>query len=116
VLASQIMRSLPESLDWMVLFDLSTLRQLVADEAVMGMFFLPECTDLYLHSHVILTSQGTLAAAREGYMFGRLPADRDFDSIKEQRIEAHPRYGCRNHAEYVQWFALPPYTGESPWV
>ena len=34
MLASQILRSLPESLDWMVLFDLSTLRQLVADEAV----------------------------------------------------------------------------------
>ena len=41
MLASQIIRSLPESLDWMVLFDLSTLRQLVADEAVRGMFFLP---------------------------------------------------------------------------
>jgi hypothetical protein len=66
VLASQIIRSLPESLDWMVLFDLSTLRRMVADETVRGMFSLPESTDLDLHSHVILTSRGTLAAAREG--------------------------------------------------
>ena len=66
VLVSQIIRSLPESLDWMVLFDLSTLRRMVADETVRGMFFLPESTDLDLHSHVILTSRGTLAAAREG--------------------------------------------------
>jgi hypothetical protein len=50
----------------MVLFDLSTLRVLVADETIRGMFFLPESTNLDLHSHVVLTSQGTLAAAREG--------------------------------------------------
>jgi hypothetical protein len=50
----------------MVLFDLSTLRKLVADEAVRGMFYLPESTDLDCHSHVVLTSQGTLTAAREG--------------------------------------------------
>lgn len=48
----------------MVLFDLSTLRKLVADTSVRGMFFLPESTDLDLHSHVVLTSQGTLAANR----------------------------------------------------
>jgi len=50
----------------MVLFDLSTLRRLVADTSVKGMFFLPESTDLDRHSHVVLTSQGTLTAAREG--------------------------------------------------
>jgi hypothetical protein len=50
----------------MVLFDLSTLRVLVADETIRGMFFLPESTNLDLYSHVVLTSQGTLAAAREG--------------------------------------------------
>jgi hypothetical protein len=66
VLASQIIRSLPESLEWMVLFDLSTLRRLAADETVRGMFFLPQSTDLDLHSHVILTSRGTVAADREG--------------------------------------------------
>jgi hypothetical protein len=66
VLASQIIRSLPESLDWMVLFDLSTLRRMAADETIRGMFFLPQSTDLDLHSHVVLTSRGTVAADREG--------------------------------------------------
>jgi hypothetical protein len=64
VLASQIIRSLPESLEWMVLFDLSTLRRLAADETVRDMFFLPQSTDLDLHSHIVLTSQGTVAADR----------------------------------------------------
>jgi hypothetical protein len=66
VLASQIIRSLPESLEWMVLFDLSALRRLATDETVRGMFYLPQSTDLDLHSHVVLTSQGTVAADREG--------------------------------------------------
>jgi hypothetical protein len=66
VLASQIIRSLPESLDWMVLFDLSTLRRMATDETVRGMFFLPQSTDLDPHSHIVLTSRGTVAAEREG--------------------------------------------------
>jgi hypothetical protein len=66
----------------------------------------------YFDGHkTISTAAATLALLAECS-----PADRDSDSIKEQRSEAHPRYRCRNHAEYVQWFALPPYTGESPWV
>jgi len=66
VLVSRIIRSLPESLDWMVLFDLSTLRRMASDETVRGMFFLPQSADLDPHSHVILTSRGTVAAEREG--------------------------------------------------
>jgi hypothetical protein len=57
VLASQIIRSLPESLDWMVLFDLSTLRRMATDETVRRMFFLPQSTDLDPYGHVVLTSQ-----------------------------------------------------------
>ena len=41
MLASEIIRSLPGSLDWMVLFDLSTLRRLAADETVRAMYYLP---------------------------------------------------------------------------
>ena len=41
MLASEIVRTLPGSLEWMVLFDMSTLRRLVADEAVKAMYFLP---------------------------------------------------------------------------
>jgi hypothetical protein len=50
----------------MVLFDLSTLRRMATDETVRGMFFLPQGTDLDPHSHIILTSRGTVAAEREG--------------------------------------------------
>ncbi len=49
----------------MVLFDLSTLRRMAADETIRGMFFLPQSTDLDLHSHVVLTSRGTVTADRE---------------------------------------------------
>ena len=69
MLASQIIRSLPEALDWMVLFDLSTLRRLVAEEAVRGKFFLPEDTDLGLYSHLVL---GTLARLMLGERRGQL--------------------------------------------
>jgi hypothetical protein len=65
VLASEIIHALPGSLEWMVLFDLSTLRRLVADETVEAMFFLPQGLDLDRHSHVVLTSEGTLVALRE---------------------------------------------------
>jgi hypothetical protein len=39
---------------------------MAADETIRGMFFLPQSTDLNLHSHVVLTSRGTVAADREG--------------------------------------------------
>lgn len=64
MLASQIVRTLPGSLEWMVLFDMSTLRRLVADEVVKAMYFLPLGMDLDRYSHVVLTSQGTLVALR----------------------------------------------------
>ena len=49
----------------MVLFDMSTLRRLVADEVVKAMYFLPRGMDLDWYSHVVLTSQGTLVALRD---------------------------------------------------
>jgi hypothetical protein len=48
VLATQTIHSLPESLDWMVLFDLSTLRRLATVETVRAMYFLPRGMDLVL--------------------------------------------------------------------
>ena len=65
MLASEIIRSLPDSLDWMVLFDLSTLRRLAADETVRAMYSLPRGMDLDPYSHVVLTSRGTLVALRD---------------------------------------------------
>jgi hypothetical protein len=56
---------LPDSLDWMVLFDLSTLRRLADDETVRAMYSLPRGMDLDPYSHVVLTSRGTLVALRD---------------------------------------------------
>ncbi|MGF1470869.1 MAG: hypothetical protein ACFB50_03900 [Rubrobacteraceae bacterium] len=63
---SEIVRGLPGTLGWMVLFDLSKLRRMIADPTVREMFFLPESTDLELYSHVVLTSGGQLLASRNG--------------------------------------------------
>ena len=50
------------------------------------MFFLPESMDLDHHSHVILTSQGTLAAAREGSKLN--------DPIRETVFSVGEREAC----------------------
>ena len=48
-----------------MLFDLSTLRRLAADETVRAMYSLPRGMDLDPYSHVVLTSRGTLVALRD---------------------------------------------------
>ena len=114
MLASQIIRSLPESLDWMVLFDLSTLRQLVADEAVRGMFGLPESMDLDHHSHIILTSQGKLAAAREGSKLND-PIRETVFSVGEREACLYRRFSCRfdlfpiDEADCMAIGEMPPF-------
>ena len=65
-MTSEILRGLPSTLDWMVLFDLPTLRGLIADPVVRSMFSLPQDANLELYSHVVLTSRGSLVASREG--------------------------------------------------
>ncbi|MBL7161167.1 MAG: hypothetical protein ISS57_01070 [Anaerolineales bacterium] len=62
MLVSEITRSLPASLEWMVLFNLSALRLLLDDNTARQMFFLPESIQLELFSHVILTSEGPVLA------------------------------------------------------
>jgi hypothetical protein len=66
--------------------------------------------DLRLHGYeAVSTAAVTLA------LLARCsPVERDPDILKERAGEAHPRYGCRDHTEYVQSFALPPYVGRSP--
>ena len=66
MLVSEILHLLPASLDWMVLFNLSALRNLTQDVTVREMFFLPTDTKLDLYSHAILTSQGGFLAPCEG--------------------------------------------------
>lgn len=59
---SSILDSLPQSLEWMVLFNLEKVRPLAGDEVTRAMFYLPETIDLNHFSHVVLTSAGRLVA------------------------------------------------------
>lgn len=90
MLVSEILHSLPESLEWMVLFNLSAIRPSVVDTTVKRMFFLPENTELDLYSHVVLTSMGTLLATREApafinpYWNMSFPADKTTASLHQR--------------------------------
>lgn len=63
---SAILGELSGSLEWMVLFRLSTFRTLAPnDQAVRDMYFLPAELDLDPFSHVVLTSAGRLLAPKD---------------------------------------------------
>jgi hypothetical protein len=62
MLVSDIVRLLPASLDWMVLFDLGSLRPLFDDLTIKRMFFIPEGMATDSFSHAILTEEGTILA------------------------------------------------------
>jgi hypothetical protein len=57
-----ILRCLPSSLDWAVLFRLSATRKFTNDSAIRKMYYLPDDLDLEPFSHVILTSAGKFLA------------------------------------------------------
>ncbi|MEA5480089.1 hypothetical protein VB774_20870 [Pseudanabaena galeata UHCC 0370] len=59
---SNILDLLPQSLEWMVLFNLEKVRPIAGDEVTRAMFYLPETIDLNPFSHVVLTSAGRLVA------------------------------------------------------
>ncbi len=59
---SNILNLLPQSLEWMVLFNLEKVRAIAGNETTCAMFYLPETLDLNLFSHVVLTSDGRLVA------------------------------------------------------
>lgn len=59
---SSILNLLPQSLEWMVLFNLEKVRPIAGDEITRAMFYLPETIDLSPFSHVVLTSAGRLVA------------------------------------------------------
>ena len=50
--AKDILGLLPDSLEWMVLFNLSALRPWAQDAQMKAMFFLPEQIDLAPLTHV----------------------------------------------------------------
>ncbi len=63
---SEILWSLPATLDWMVLFDLATFRALTEDATIRRMYGLPKDAQLGPYSHVVLTSDGVMLAPRTG--------------------------------------------------
>jgi len=64
--ATDILRSLPASLDWMVLFRLSAIRRWAQDAYMKAMFFLPEQIDLGPFSYVVRTSPGRYLVPQDG--------------------------------------------------
>jgi hypothetical protein len=63
---SDILKLLPESLDWMVLFNLSSVGRITTSETIRGMYHLPETMPLEPYSHVVLTSHGRFLATDSG--------------------------------------------------
>jgi hypothetical protein len=66
MLISEILSTLPTSLEWMVLFKFSAIRALTDDTTVRQMFFLPKDLELEPYSHVVLTSHGEFLAPDQG--------------------------------------------------
>ncbi|MBD2387083.1 hypothetical protein [Cylindrospermum sp. FACHB-282] len=62
MLVSQILKTLPAPLEWMVLFNLSAIRKLANAAITRAMYHLPSELDLEPYSHVVLCSQGRFLA------------------------------------------------------
>ena len=54
MLVSEILRTLPTSLEWMVLFNLSAIRELADSATIRAMYHLGEEIDLKPYSHWIV--------------------------------------------------------------
>ena len=68
MLVSNILRSLPSNLEWMVLFNLPAVCQIAGEEVTKAMYFLPENTELEQYSHVVLSSQGRYLASVNDFL------------------------------------------------
>jgi hypothetical protein len=64
--ATDILRLLPASLEWMVFFRLSAVRPWAHDTQMKAMFFLPEQLGLDPFTHVVLSSHGRFLVPQEG--------------------------------------------------
>ncbi len=62
MLVCEILHTLPASLEWMVLFNLSAIREFADGATTRAMYHLPEEIDLEPYSHVVLTSFGRFLA------------------------------------------------------
>ena len=94
MLVSQILHLLPASLDWMVLFNLSAVRNITEDITVREMFFLPTDTKLDLYSHAILTSQGGFLAPCEGTQLIN-SSSKNVYSIGNTETSLHERFSSQ---------------------
>ncbi|MDJ0713519.1 MAG: hypothetical protein QNJ54_04785 [Prochloraceae cyanobacterium] len=65
MLVSEILQTLPASLEWMVLFDLSAISKLADSAIVRAMYHLPPEIELDPYTHVVLTSEGRFLASSE---------------------------------------------------
>ena len=63
---SEILDALPDTLEWMVLFNLSAVRKLANDTTTRAMYHLPSEIELEPYSHVVLTSYGRSLATHHG--------------------------------------------------
>ena len=140
MLASEIIRSLPDSLDWMVLFDPSAFAilslaalgrrdrtLLLAQLRLMdymepdGTF--PPGTPFYsawagedggpheISSYFDGHRALSTSAATLALLTNGPPATaEEFKPTGRRRGEGHPRYWYRDHVEYVRRFAIPSYT------
>ncbi len=63
MLVSEILTKLTASLEWMVLFNLKTIRQITNDSTIRAMYHLPATLDLAGYSHVVLSSEGRFLAS-----------------------------------------------------
>lgn len=70
MLVSEILQTLPYSLEWMVLFNIRAMESLTDHNTIKAMYHLPEGVNLQPFSHVVLTSEGRfLASAQNNQLF-----------------------------------------------
>lgn len=62
MLISEILHILPANLNWMVLFDLASIRQVTDESVIKAMYHLPGTIDLSPYSHVVLANIGHFLA------------------------------------------------------
>lgn len=94
MLVSTILSHLPASLDWMVLFNLTTLQTLAADATIKSMYFLPADVQLHPYSHVILSSHGRFLALHDGAAIGT-PEGHTLPTIPDTERSLAQRFGSQ---------------------
>jgi hypothetical protein len=66
---SDILRNLPESITWLVLFEIKGFRAIASDDVMKDMYFLNKSVELDKFDYVILTSQGRYLSSASSSVF-----------------------------------------------